>query len=86
MLEGYDAIKDRFPDDCPPLDQVVYAAFHYTGWGRPDNYHILWKNEDGQWYEAEDFYCSCHGFVPFYAVAVTQEYVDTQIKHQRGNT
>lgn len=81
MLDGYDDIKNEFPEDCPPRDQVAYARF-YSEW-YTESYRIIWQDEEGLWWEAEDYHCSCNGFEPFYPRAVTKEYVDMQLKHLR---
>lgn len=84
MLDGYDDIKNEFPEDCPPRDQVIYAYFDELWY--EESYRIIWQDEEGLWWEAEDGHCSCNGFGPFDPKPVTKEYVDMQFKHLRGDS
>jgi hypothetical protein len=67
MATYYDEFKQYgdlpYGDQNPPESQIVYAGYTYEDYS--GSALIVWRDDDGKWWESNDGHCSCYGLENF---------------------
>jgi|JI10StandDraft_1071094.scaffolds.fasta_scaffold389304_3 hypothetical protein len=53
-----DVVGD-YGDKVPPEEQIVYASYTYEDYC--GSALLVWRDDNGQWWENNDGHCSCYG-------------------------